>query len=268
MNTVIVLGSGTSTGIPMANGDWGVCDSTNPKNRRLRSSVLLTIANTNILVDTTPDLRTQTLKHSIKKIDAAIITHDHADHLHGLDDLRPFCFGPPPRTIPLFTSKECKEVMIERFPYIFNRDPGKPPIGGGIPNLELHQVSINSPQKILGQSFEFFNLPHGYGSTLGFCHKSFAYIIDCHEIPLDVIKNLKNKQLDLLIVDCVQKEPHKTHLFLPKTFDYIRQINPKRAGLIHMGNKIDHAWLEKQCQLEFKDTVFPLYDGLSLNYSN
>jgi len=268
MNTLIVLGSGTSTGIPTANGDWGVCDSTNPKNTRLRSSVLLTIDTTNILIDTTPDLRTQTLKYGIKNIDATIITHDHADHLHGLDDLRPFCFGPPPRTIPVFTSTECKKIMIERFPYIFNRNPNHPPIGGGIPNLALNEVSIDQTQVILGHNFEFFNLPHGYGQTLGLCHKSFAYLIDCHEVPSRVIENLQNKNLDLLIIDCVQKDPHKTHLNLSKTFDYIRKIGPKRAGLIHMGNKIDHAWLENECHQEFGSNVFPVYDGLILNYSN
>lgn len=267
MNTIIVLGSGTSTGIPMANGDWGVCNPKNLKNYRTRCSIFLkTDDGAKILVDTSPDLRTQLLSNKIQDIDATIITHDHADHLHGIDDLRPFCFGPPTKSIPIYTYDKCGPILESRFPYIFKNDK-RPNIGGGIPRLDLNCVPLNKEFKILGAPFNFFLLPHGHDESMGFFHKSFAYIVDCHEIPDEVIESLKARQLELLIIDCVQSTPHQTHLSTEKCFEYIERIAPKVAGLIHMGNQIDHDDLTSKCQNRFSFPVFPLYDGQELSYT-
>lgn len=250
----------------MANGDWGNCDPNNPKNYRTRCSIFLkTKTGNHLVIDTSPDLRAQFLNNKIKKVDAAIITHDHADHLHGIDDLRPFCFGPPSKIIPIFTFKDCAQLLENRFPYIFNLNK-KPNIGGGIPRLNLEIVTLQKEFQILTEPFTFFLLPHGHTQTMGLLHESFSYLVDCHEIPDDVIQVLKQKKLDLLIIDCVQSAPHQTHLNVEKCFDYIEKIAPKKAGLIHMGNQIDHSDLLQKSQARFNFPVFPVFDGQELNY--
>ncbi len=267
MNTLIILGSGTSTGIPMANGDWGKCDPQNPKNSRLRTSIFLKTKNgSHIIVDTGPDMRTQCLKNNIEKINAAIITHDHADHLHGLDDLRPFCFGPPLKSIPLYTSKTSYELLETRFPYVFNPRPNASQIGGGIPLLELKSVELDKKTKVDQDDFEFFQLPHGPGQTMGIIHEKMAYIIDCHEIPKDRLEYLAKAKLEILLLDCVTNAPHKTHLWLERSLEYAHKIKAKNTYLIHMGNKLDHKELETVCKEQAPLSVTPAFDGLTLSY--
>ncbi len=276
-NKVLILGSGTSTGIPIPGCECRVCQSKNPKNKRLRTSIILKIPSSNgkqgltFLVDTTPDLRQGLLNHKIKKIDACIITHTHADHLHGIDDLRPLCFGPPPKTIPIYTSQKFSEEIESRFSYIFGDQAKKPQLGGGIPRLVTKK--INFPEKINkvslhGISFDFFLLPHGHGETLGFRQGKFAYLIDCHDIPKVVIDHLKSINLELLIIDCVCRAPHRTHLNTERSFDFIKKINPQKAGLIHMGHELDHAELEIEAKKVLGDSVGPIFDNQILTYSN
>ena len=260
MNTVTVLGSGTSTGIPMLGCKCDVCKSPNVKNKRMRSSILLQVGESKILVDTTPDLRTQLLDNDIVDINAVIITHDHADHLHGIDDLRPLCFEPP---LSIYTSSGCEKDIKTRFPYMFKE---KHPDAGSIPVIDLKTVELNKKFEILGVPFEFFLLPHGPFTSLGFIQGSFAYLIDCSDIPQNVLDLLKKRNLDLLIIDCVQKGPHKAHLNLERCFSFIEAIGPKQAGLIHMGHDLEHEKLAQEAIDRFKFPVFPLYDGLKLNY--
>tara|TARA_B100000029_G_C17572324_1_gene957049 strand:- start:254 stop:1090 length:837 start_codon:yes stop_codon:yes gene_type:complete len=273
-NKILILGSGTSTGIPIPGCLCEVCQSTNPKNKRLRTSIILKFKNDDkkghpektLLVDTTPDLRQGLLNHKINRVDATIITHTHADHLHGIDDLRPLCFGPPARTIPVYVHSKDKKDLIQRFPYIFDNSQQKPQIGGGIPLLDLKTLDTSGPISLLGKSFEFFLLPHGYGQTLGFSQGKFAYLIDCHDIPQQVLEFLKKRELDFLIMDCVCIKPHKTHLNVEKAFSFIKEISPKKAGLIHMGHEIDHDVLQKMAEESFDFPVFPLSDGMVLDY--
>ncbi|EQC44978.1 beta-lactamase family protein [Bacteriovorax sp. BSW11_IV] len=270
-NTVTILGSGTSTGIPIIGCKCSVCLSENPKDKRLRTSILIeTKSNKTILVDTTPDFRTQALRAKIDHVDGAIITHDHADHVHGIDDLRPLCFGPPPRNIPVFVEKNIKEHLEEKFPYIFKRESyfskGRPILGGGIPKLDLHEVKINQEEKILEEDFIFFSLPHGHTNSLGFYHQGFAYIIDCESIPEEVLAKLEGLKVDLLIIDCVKSGTHNTHLTFEKARDYIERTKPKRAGLIHMGHGLGHEQLEKMCNEIKCSDVFPTYDEQKLKY--
>jgi len=260
MNSITVLGSGTSTGIPMLGCKCDVCKSQDVKNKRLRSSILLQIDEVKILVDTTPDLRTQFLNNDIDDIDAVIITHDHADHLHGIDDLRPLCFEHP---LSIYTSKNCEKDIKTRFPYMFKE---KHPDAGSIPVISLETVELGKSFDIKGVSFEFFLLPHGPFTTLGFVQGGFAYLIDCSDIPPSTLQLLKEKNLELLIIDCVQRPPHKTHLNVDKAFNFIREISPKQAGLIHMGHGLEHEKLAKEAKDNFDFPVFPLYDKLKLNY--
>lgn len=265
-NSLIILGSGTSTGIPLVACQCHVCTSLDHRDVRLRTSVLLqTKNNKNILVDTSPDLRTQMLNNKICALDAIIITHEHADHLHGLDDVRPFCFLKPNHSIPVYTNLSTKNIIETRFHYIFNH--AKPPIGGGLPKISLHEVPLLQEVKILDEIFIFFNYPHGHGETMGFIHDKMAYVVDCMVLP-DEIKNLlKKAKLDLLVIDCLQRKEHTTHLSVEKSFELIHYIDPKSAGLIHMGHDLSHRVLGTLAKNQFKNkNVFPVYDQLHLQY--
>ncbi|MGZ3789853.1 MAG: MBL fold metallo-hydrolase [Bacteriovorax sp.] len=268
-NTMIALGTGTSTGIPMIGCRCLVCTSKDHRDKRLRTSIYIeTARGKKILVDTTPDLRTQLLREQISEIDFVIMTHDHADHLHGIDDLRPMTFGSPSREIPLYSNRVTKENIEERFKYIFSKtDLLKYPIlGGGIPRLSLNEVELEKNILIQGEQFFFFNYPHGHGITMGFVHEQMAYIVDCMEIPEHILKVLENKKLKLLVLDCLKRGAHSTHLTVDKSFDYIRRINPERCGLIHMGHDLSHRELMRLSSAEFGKKVFPLYDQLKMIY--
>ncbi len=271
-NRLTVLGSGTSTGIPMLGCSCSVCTSKDPKNKRLRTSIFIeTINGNSFLVDTTPDLRTQLLKNKISSVDCVFITHSHADHVHGIDDLRPLCFKSPDKSIDIFTLSDTNKNLKDTFPYIFKSDEiytkDKPPLGGGIPRLTLNIVDDSKELIINNDRFDFHLLPHGYTTTLGIENNGLAYLIDCHEIPQKVIEQLKRKNIELLIIDCVLLTPgHKSHLWVEKAFEYIRQIQPKRAGLIHMNHELDHEKLLKMAKETFDFPVFPLFDGQVLEY--
>lgn len=263
MNIVTILGSGTSTGVPILGCKCDVCNSTNSANSRLRTSVFLTTTlGKNILVDTTPDLRFQLLRHKPERIDAVIMTHDHADHTHGIDDLRPFSFYQK-QDLPLYCSPLTAQSLRRKFDYIFERK--LPPIGGGIPQLCLHEIR-SSEFKIESEEFEFFQLPHGRLTTTGFRHKGLAYLIDCHDVPDEICRHLKGLQLDLLIIDCVKPGSHDTHLGYDKTIEIIKKIQPLKAGLIHMGHEWDHEDLAHRLQRDGLFEAVPLKDGDILQY--
>jgi phosphoribosyl 1,2-cyclic phosphate phosphodiesterase len=265
LNSVIALGTGTSTGIPMIGCNCQVCSSQDSRDQRLRTSLYITTKNgKRILVDTTPDLRTQFLKNKISDVDFVIMTHDHADHLHGIDDLRPITFGPPRKEIPIYCNPKTYQSIENRFSYIFQSN--LPAIGGGIPRLKLQSLDLNKEIIIEGEVFTFFNYPHGHGETMGFIHQGFAYIVDCMELPDEVITFLKNKKIQLLILDCLQRGQHTTHLTVEKAFGYIQQISPELTGLIHMGHDLFHQELARLSEQKFGKKVFPMYDQLKLFY--
>lgn len=269
MNSLTILGSGTSTGIPMVGCSCPVCHSTDPRDKRLRTSAYIqTPRGKSLLIDTTPDLRAQLLNHQITRVDAAIITHDHADHLHGLDDLRPLCFDScleSPNEIPLYTHTDCAKRIRRRFPYAFSQT--NKPFAGGVPKLSLREVNFHENTVIAEQEkFEFFLNPHGPMKTLGLIHQSMAYVIDCQKLPKENIQRLKSKNLELMIIDCVRDTPHQTHLHLDLALEYIDQIRPQKAGLIHMGHHLSHQYLEEVGSQQKYSNVFPCYDGQVLTY--
>ncbi len=266
-NKLTILGSGTSTGIPMIGCHCPVCLSPLKENKRLRTSVYLeTAKGRSILIDTTTDLRFQLLHNKINKIDFAFITHDHADHTHGIDDLRPLTFPPNGSSIPIYTYKDCAAQLTEKFSYIFKAHENRPNIGGGIPRLSLEEVPKKGLMTIQGEEFEFLMLNHGYTQTLGIIHGKMAYIIDCHELSSEQIQLLKDRNLDLLILDCVTNHEHKTHLWQERSFDYISQIAPKECGLIHMNHALEHEKLKLDAQNTFSFPVYPTFDSQVLYY--
>jgi phosphoribosyl 1,2-cyclic phosphate phosphodiesterase len=261
---ITILGSGTSTGIPMLGCQCRVCQSKDSRDKRLRTSVLLNTAHQqSILVDTSPDLRAQLLTHQISKLDAVIITHDHADHLHGIDDLRPLTF-PPRSALDIYTNFSTCQRMKMAFPYLFDQEAGL--IGGGKPRLNIHEISPGEVS-IQKDHFQFFENPHGTSSSLSFIHDTLGYLIDCHEVSSEVLRQWQKQQLDLLLIDCVQREFHQTHLWLERSLEYISIIKPKRAGLIHMGHKLGHEELGQELQQQGLGHVFVTEDNLILEYS-
>jgi len=271
-NTIIALGTGTSTGIPMIGCSCSVCTSLDHRDQRLRTSIYVeTDSGKKFLVDTTPDLRTQFLKNKISDVDFVILTHTHADHLHGIDDLRPLTFNPHKSEIPIYADRTTTGILQRRFDYIFKKpDPNKTFLGGGLPRLTVHPVPLEKKITIQGEAFYFFQYPHGHGSTMGFIHRSktstLAYIVDCMEIPEPLLKTLEDMKINLLIIDCLKRGTHSTHLTVDKTFNYIKRIKPERAGLIHMSHDLFHTELERLARAEFGNNVFPLYDEEKITY--
>lgn len=222
---------------------------------------LTTALGKNILVDTTPDLRFQLLQQKPDSIDAVIMTHDHADHTHGIDDLRPYSLYQK-KDLPLYCSPETAASLRRKFDYIFSP---KPVIGGGIPQLKLIELP-QGPFALEQEDFEFFSLPHGRVSTTGFRHGSLAYLIDCHDVPSTLCEHLRQKKLEWLVIDCVKPDPHDTHLGYGKTIEIIKKIQPKRAGLIHMGHEWDHEVLAQRLHRDGLFEAVPLKDRDILQY--
>lgn len=251
-----------------------VCTSVDHRDQRLRTSIYIESAKgKQFLIDTTPDLRTQLLTNKITSLDFVILTHDHADHLHGIDDLRPLTFLPFKKSIPVYCEESVKANLEVRFEYIFGQHAQtRPSIGGGIPRLTLHTVGTMKETIIDGENFTFFNYPHGHHTTMGFVHEKMAYLVDCGEVPADVVRFLKSRKLDLLVIDCLQRHDHLTHLTVKQSFQAIKDIAPKSAGLTHMGHDLSHQHLDALAQREFPAnqniSVFPLFDQLKLSYSN
>ncbi len=264
-NKVTFLGTGTSTGVPVVGCHCKVCKSESSYNKRLRTSIIVnTNNNKTFLVDTSPDLRTQLLTNSIEKIDFVLLTHEHADHLHGIDDLRPLCFSFKGEELPFYSLPEYESSLKNKFPYIFNRT-SKKILGGGVPLLKYFPIVVGE-QIIKEVKFNFFLLPHGGMKVLGFQHEKMAYIIDCHEIPNEIVDYLRAEHLELLIIDCLQEKKHSTHLSRQQAFDYIQEICPKRASLIHIGHYLDHEELKRKSEEITTSIVSPAFDQLSLEY--
>lgn len=270
MNKITILGSGTSTGVPILGCKCAVCKSTELRNKRLRTSAVMEFSDgKRILIDASPDLRTQLIRSHIDTLDGIIITHDHADHTHGMDDLRPFGFQKK-AALPVYADASAAKDLTRKFPYIFESKKyfeGKEILGGGIPLLEL-KVTQAGPEKILGHDFEFFSLPHGHEDTLGVSQGKMAYLVDCRMIPDETLNKLRDKNLDLLIIDCLRPNPHQTHLHLDLTLEYITHIRPKLAVLTHMGHEWDYLELMKEIQKRGVKNTFPAIDGQSFLYSN
>lgn len=246
-----------------------VCKSTDPRNKRLRTSALIHFSSgKKILIDASPDLRTQLLRSNVDSLDGVIITHDHADHTHGMDDLRPFGFQKK-AALPVFAEEGAARDLTRKFPYIFDSKKyfeNKAILGGGIPLLEL-KITAPGKSSILDEEFEFFPLPHGHEDTFGILHGKLAYLVDCRMIPEETLNKLRDRKLDLLIIDCLRPHPHQTHLHLDLTLQYIAHIAPKTAILTHMGHEWDYLELMKELQKRGVKNTFPAIDGQSFLYS-
>ena len=254
VNTKItILGSGSSGGVPLIGGIWGPCDPNEPKNYRSRVSVLVNVNNVNLLVDTSPDLRTQMLASKIKDIDGVLYTHAHADHVHGIDDLRAFCWKRE-SPLPIYGDKETIHQITNRFSYAFN-SYGKP----ALPTLKANIIKIGENKILNNVSFKAIKQIHGVGHSLGYRFGNFAYSTDLNKLSNKAKDELLN--LDVWVVDCVRYEPHYSHSHLSQTLEWIKELKPNKAILTHMGHWLDY----KELKGKLPKGVEPGYDGLIIN---
>jgi len=227
-----LLGTGTSTGIPVPGCDCPVCLSTDRRNNRTRCSLLVSVADRNILIDTATDLRQQLLREKISHVDAVLYTHTHADHIHGIDDLRPFNkTGAEP--IPIFAGSDATSSIRKNFTYIF----GNSERSGYCPRLSLNE--INAPFELFGLSIIPIPLTHGNGQSLGFRFGPIAYLTDCSAIPETSMVLLEN--LEVLVIDALRFRPHASHFNIAGAIEAAEQIGATRTLLTHLSHEVDHA---------------------------
>ena len=251
---VTVLGCGPSTGVPVIGGDWGRCDSDDRRNRRRRVSVLVEVGSVVILIDTSPDLREQLLDANVARLDAVLLTHAHADHLHGIDDLR--SVNRLIRSaIPLYADGQTLAEIGRRFGYVLK--PVEEPGRYYKPTLVPHEII--GPFEIRGIPVVPFAQDHGFSTTLGFRIEAFAYSTDVTELDDNAFAAIEG--VELWIVDCLRREPHPTHSHLAKTLSWIARVRPRRTVLTHMDQSLDY----RELSAELPSGIEPGYDGLVID---
>lgn len=248
-----ILGCGTSTGVPKIGNIWGKCDPEEPRNRRTRSSIVLDSAGETLLVDCGPDLRLQLLDGDIGRIDGLIVTHDHADHVHGIDDLRPLA-QVLQRPVPLHARRNDLERLESRFAYAFLQAGIYPPVVQGVP--------LDQDLRWGDATLRFVDQPHGGITSLGMRieegERSIVYSIDFNELT-EGMANLY-QGADVWICDCLMRRPHPTHSHLDAVLQWAGDLNVGQLYLTHMGNGLDYATLVA----ELPDWAAPAHDGLEI----
>lgn len=257
-----ILGCGSSGGVPRLGGHWGECDPTNPRNTRRRCSLLIERESedgiTRVLIDSSPDLRAQLLDAGIGALDAVVYTHAHADHVHGIDDLRMIVFNMRQR-LPVWADGDTQNALYARFGYAFVQpeDSPYPPI------LDMH--TIDGPFEIEGAGGAIrltpFQVNHGSIDALGFRVGDLAYLPDVAAIPEDVWPVLSG--LDCWILDALRRTPHPTHAHLALSLEWIARAAPRRAVLTNMHIDLDYQTVEEETPAH----VTPAYDGMILRYT-
>lgn len=249
------LGTGTSTGVPVI-GCWcAVCTSLDPHNRRLRTSALLQVDDLNLLFDAGPDLRQQALAVGLRNLDAVLLTHAHADHVAGLDDLRPLNFAQR-GAIPLYGSQPTLAFVRERFSYAFTNDSE----GSTRPLLELVNIQSGQPFTVSNVVVHPFDIHHGTWIITGYRIGNLGYVTDASAIPPASLTYLHG--LDTLVLNALRQEPHPTHLSLGQALALIEELRPRRALLVHMTHDMDHehinATLPEYVQLAYDGQIIEI----------
>jgi phosphoribosyl 1,2-cyclic phosphate phosphodiesterase len=256
-----ILGCGSSGGVPRVGAGWGACDPNNPKNRRRRCSLLVERHGdggvTRVLIDTTPDLREQLLDARVDRLDAVLFTHEHADHTHGIDDLRVLAIHQRQR-IPVYLDEATSAVLRARFGYCFERPPGS----GYPPILDEHRLRPGHPVTIDGAGGRIVALPflqdHGDIPALGFRFDALAYSADLKDMPPESVAALAG--LDVWIVDALRYTPHPSHFSVDDALAAIARIRPRRAILTNMHVDLDYETLRARLPAH----VEPAYDGMRI----
>ncbi len=256
-----ILGCGSSGGVPRVGFGWGTCDPTNEKNRRLRCALLVERVTeqkkTTVLIDTGPDIREQLLKAGVTNLDAVVYTHSHADHVHGIDDLRTLAYRKKQR-IPVWADITTQERLLQGFSYIFDtpKQSKYPPICD-LNLIESKNIIIHGAGGEI--SLKPLSVNHGSINSLGFKIDKLAYIPDVLDIPPASWKELE--KLDILIIDALRRDPHPSHTHLDKTLFWLKKLAPKRAILTNLHNDLDYCELKD----ELPKNIEPAFDGLEIN---
>ena len=260
-----ILGCGSSMGVPRPALGWGACDPANPRNRRRRTSLLVErrgpAGSTRVLVDTSPDLREQLLDAEVDWLDGVLMTHEHADHTHGIDDLRPL-FVRKRRRVDLYANEPTAKALRERFGYCFEQPPGSeyPPI------LTEHRLAAGQAVTIAGEGGSIAALPilqqHGDMQSLGFRFGNFGYSCDLSGLPAESIPALAG--LEVWVVDALRYRPHPSHFSLADALTWIERLKPRRAFLTNLHADLDYEALRRQ----LPPHVEPAYDGIRIELSD
>jgi len=254
-----VLGSGTSMGVPTIGCDCAVCVSKDRRDRRTRPSVLISYRDPNdngrhVMIDSTPDFREQALRENIQQLDAVLYTHTHADHILGIDDLRPLTYLHKPGKMPLYATPHACDFLRNMFPYIFQPTYKF----GGLPQVDLNP--IEGPVELFGARFEPLTVIHGDTPILGFRFGSAAYLTDHSHVPAETIEKLRG--LDVLFLDALRYIPHPTHSTVEQSLKIVETVKPRRTFFTHICHDLPHeatnAALPAGVQLAF--------DGMKLEF--
>lgn len=252
---VTILGCGGSTGVPMVGNLWGRCDPNNPKNKRTRASILVQCRDKNILIDTSPDLRQQVLRHYVKRLDAILYTHHHADHAHGLNDVMLFSRRQK-ELIPIYGTEKTITDLRTTFLYAFPESQEAK--NHYLPFLQSNVIQPGTLE-VAGLSFITFPQDHITTVTLGYRIGDIAYTTDAKNLTPEAFKALEG--VKIWIVDCVRHRPHPTHSHLAQTLEWIKEVNPQRAILTHLSPWADYD----EITAELPPGVEVGYDGLEIN---
>jgi phosphoribosyl 1,2-cyclic phosphate phosphodiesterase len=242
------LGTGTSMGVPTLGCECPVCLSSDPRDRRTRPSVLLEYNDRNVVIDTAPDFRQQALQANLKRVDAVLYTHGHADHILGLDDLRPFNLRQGP--IPLYATRETEEILRRTFHYSF----GGATANSSAPEVEFRE--INGPFELFGLEFIPLPLDHGEMPVLGFRFGRAAYLTDFSRIPPETMAELY--ELDVLVLDALRDRPHPNHSTVEQSLALVEELRPQHAYFTHIAHDLGHT----QTNARLPAGVALAFDGL------
>ena len=252
--TLTVLGSGTSMGVPTIGCDCAVCRSLDPRDRRTRPSVMIGYNGRHVIIDSTPDFREQALREKITQLDAVLYTHTHADHILGIDDLRPLTYRHKPGKLPLYATPRDCEFLRNMFRYIFDAKYKF----GGLAQVDLQP--IEGPVELFGARFEPLTVIHGDAPILGFRFGSAAYLTDHSEVPAETLEKLRG--LDILFLDALRYTPHPTHSTVEQSLKIVDTVKPKRTFFTHICHDLPH---------EATNAALPMgvrlaYDGMKLEF--
>lgn len=250
------LGTGTSFGVPVVGCDCAACTSTDPRDRRTRHGALVETEQGRLLVDTPPELRLQLLAARVSSVDAVWFTHIHADHIHGIDDLRAFTVRRG--DMPAYVPAEYVDALQGHFQYIFD-DAFRPPQGSSKPRIRIEGFDAGTPVPLIGENFTPVRVPHGGVHVYGFRVGALGYITDAKSLPVDAMQTLKG--VDVLVLNALWfGKTHGSHFNIEEAIEASRQVGAKRTYLTHLTHRVTHAELLER----LPEGVFPAYDGLTV----
>ena len=249
--TLTFLGTGTSTGVPTLACHCAVCESADPRDKRTRPSVLVEFDGRAVVIDTSPDFRGQALREKLERLDAVLFTHDHVDHVMGLDDVRVYCFRQD-QAIPIYADAGVMASLRRIFAYVFDQTYPY----GGIPKLDPHLIA--GPFELWGERVTPIQVMHGHLPVLGFRLRDFAYLTDFSTIPEESLAALGS--LDVLVLDALRHKPHPAHSTVEQSLAWVERMKPRRAFFTHMAHDLGH----EATNAMLPPNVRLAYDGLKL----